>query len=153
MPIPPADGHGFLPAGFHDCTLAEIRETFCFSTHRSKLCEFLSLYCQEWLAAGFRLPMFVDGGFSTFKRDEPKDIDVIVDISTLDLREPLVIAAVSRLLDHDSVLAKYGIEVFPYHPVLVKNDFRAFFSYVKPIVRNALGLADGFRKGMLRIQP
>lgn len=152
MAIPACDENGFLPPGFHDCTLAEIEAEFCYSEHRRTLFAKLRAYCGEWLAAALNPPVYVNGGFATRKPEEPNDIDVVVDIQSIDLRDPRVCIAIARLLDHDEIERDYGIEAFAHHPVLVTNDFRMWFSYVKPQKRVALGLDDTFRKGMLRIQ-
>jgi hypothetical protein len=151
MPIPDFDADGFLPPGFHDCTLQEISETLCFTTKRESLFNSLQGYCQQWILSTIAVPIFVDGGFATAGADEPKDVDIIVDISGLDLRSPAVCTTVSMLLDHDSMLAKFCVDAYPFHPAM-GNDFRLWFSYVKPAKRVTLGLNDTFRKGMLRVQ-
>jgi hypothetical protein len=152
MAIPDFDANGFLPAGYHDCSLHEIADTFCFTTKRKSLFQGLHDYCQQWVVAAISLPIFVDGGFASVRPDEPKDVDLILDISGLDLRDPHVCTTVNRLLDHAPVLATFGVDAYAYHPVIMINDFRLWFSYVKPAKRLTLGLDDTFRKGMLRVQ-
>lgn len=152
MSIPELDANGFLPPGFHDCTLADIEAVFCYTAHRERLFAALARYFDAWLSTGLRPPIYVDGGFSTRKPEPPKDIDVVVDIEDFDLRHKPTVEVVRRLLDHDAVFAAYGIEVFPHHPLIVPNDFRLWFAYVRPEKRAALGLDDSFRKGLLRVQ-
>lgn len=153
MALPALDEHGFLPAGHHDCTLEDIRETFCYSPERQKLFDQLLQYLDDWRSSGLRVPVYVDGGFATRKPQEPKDIDVVVDITQLDLRDPAVTAAIQRLLDQKTVMQTFRVDVYPYHAGLPTgtNDLRAFFSYVKAPQRLALGLKDDFRKGLLRV--
>ena len=153
MAIPDCDALGFLPPGFHDCTLAEAAERFCYTEHRQRLFDALLRWLAGWRNAGLAPPIYIDGGFVTVKTAPPKDIDVVADIRALDLRDRAVCAAVARQLDHGAVLAEYGIEAFAYHPLLVQNDFRLWFAYVKPQQRAALNLAEHFRKGLLRVQP
>jgi hypothetical protein len=153
MALPALDENGFLPAGYHDCSLDDIRETFCYSAGRHELFALLLKYLDGWRSSGLRVPVYVDGGFATRKAQEPKDIDVVVDISQLDLRDPAVTGAVQRLLDQRTVMQTYRVDVYPYHAGLPMgaNDLRAFFSYVKAPQRLALGLGDSFRKGLLRV--
>jgi hypothetical protein len=155
MALPALDDHGFLPAGFHDCSLDDIRETFCYSTGRHALFDLLLKYLDGWRNSGLLVTVYVDGGFTTRKPQEPKDIDVVVDITQLDLRDPGVTGVVQRLLDRQVAKQTFRVDVYPYHNALVAagtNDLRAFFSYVKPPQRLALGLKDDFRKGLLRVR-
>jgi hypothetical protein len=137
------DEHGFLPPGHHDCSLDDIRETFCYSAGRQALFDLLLRYLDTWRTAGLRVPVYVDGGFTTRKADEPKDVDVVVDITQLDLRDTAVIAVVQQLLDRQAVMRSFLVDVYPYHVAMVasgNNDLRAWFSYVKPPQRLAPGL-------------
>jgi hypothetical protein len=153
MALPPLDENGFLPPGYHDCSLDDIRETFCYTAGRHKLFEQLLQYLDSWRGSGLRVPVYVDGGFATRKAQEPNDIDVVVDISQLDLRDPAVTDAVQHLLDQRTIMQTYHVDAYPYHAGLAMgtNDLRAFFTYVKAPQRLALGLRDDFRKGLLRV--
>jgi hypothetical protein len=150
MALPALDEHGFLPAGYHDCTLEDIRETFCYSPERHRLFDQLLQYLDGWRHSGLRVPVYVDGGFATRKPQEPKDIDVVVDISQLDLRDPAVTGALQRLLDNQKVKQAFRLDVYAYFPFM-GNDFRVFFQYVRGPQRLALGLSDDFRKGIPRV--
>jgi hypothetical protein len=90
-------------------------------------------------------------GFVTVKSAEPKDIDVVIDISQLDLRDQTVLVAIRPLLDQPALRTGQGLDVYAMHPGIGPNDLRRFFSYVKPEQRAALGLPDSFRKGLLRV--
>lgn len=153
MPIPDCDALGFLPPGFHACTLDEASARFCYTEHRQRLFDAFLRWLAEWRQAGLSPPIYIDGGFATAKPEPPKDIDLAADIRDLDLRDNTVCAVIKRLLDHDAIEAEYGIEVFAYHPLLIQNDFRLWFAYLKPQQRAALNLEDTFRKGLLRVQP
>jgi Family of unknown function (DUF6932) len=151
MPIPDLDEYGFLPKGIHDCSLDEIRASFCFTSARQMLCSNLATYCDQWRRTTFPIQIYVDGGFVTRKPEEPKDIDVVIDISRLDLRSPEIAIAVRPLFDQKDLRARFNLDVFAFHPALGSNDLRAFFSYVRPEKRAELGLPDDFRKGLLRV--
>ena len=152
MPLPNLDENGFLPAGFHACTLREVHTAFCYTPHRRALFGNLLRYFRQWTVRHLHPTVYVDGGFCSRKVAPPKDIDVVIDIQTFDLRDPIIVAAVHQLLNHDEIEIQYGIEVFAHHPALVPNDFRLFFQYLKAPQRAALGLDDGFRKGILQVQ-
>lgn len=152
MAIPDCCALGFLPPGFHDCTLDEAAARFGYTPHRRALFAAMLDWLECWRAAALQPPIFIDGGFTTIKPEPPKDIDVVVDIRALDFSDERVCAVAGVLLDHDAMLDVHGIEVFAYHPLLVENDFRLWFSYVKPEKRAALALGDDFRKGLLRVQ-
>ncbi len=152
MPIPTMDIHGFLPPGFHDCTLREAHTAFCYTPHRRQLFLNLLRYFRLWTINHLHPLVYIDGGFSSRKAAPPKDIDVIVDIERFDLRNAQVARICTKLLDHDSIERAFGLEVFPFHRVLVNNDFTMYFQYLKPEQRSALGLDSAYRKGMLRVQ-
>jgi len=80
MPIPDLDDDGVLPAGVHDCTLAEV--LLCFGTfkttdRRPKLFEKLEALVHEAWATGLLGEIIIDGSFVTAKPD-PNDIDLIL---------------------------------------------------------------------------
>jgi hypothetical protein len=80
MPIPVLNEDGFLPAGIHDCSLAEIRERFGQfqrTDQRCRLMDRLEAFIQECRATGFVRSMMVDGSFVT-AADAPNDIDLIL---------------------------------------------------------------------------
>jgi len=151
MPIPALDTNGFLPEGIHDCTLDELAVVFAHSSRRELLFGNLVRYCAAWKATTLAVQIYVDGGFVTKKPEEPKDVDVVIDVSKLDLRDPLTIATIQPLFDQLGIRTRYELDVYAVHPVF-PNDLRRFFTYVTPAKRAALGLPDHFRKGLLRLQ-
>jgi hypothetical protein len=151
MPIPDLDEYGFLPQGIHVCSLDEIQAAFCYTSRRQGLCSNLHAYCERWRRTNLPIQLYVDGGFVTRKPQEPKDIDVVVDISRLDLRDPAVAAIVQPLFDQSSIRAHFELDVYGFHPAFGSNDLRDFFAYVRPERRAELGLPNDFRKGLLRV--
>jgi hypothetical protein len=93
MAIPPLNEEGLLPPGIHDCTFEELESVFGqnqwitdtepgyrrqkLNTQRSKLCERLQAYLEEWRRLEQGVEILVDGSFVTSKPD-PNDIDLIV---------------------------------------------------------------------------
>jgi hypothetical protein len=93
MPIPPLNEHGLLPAGLHDCTLAEILEAFgqnrwvvdeASETHREVLCPRrrqlfarLEIFLNDLRRVGLPVVVLVNGSFVTAKPD-PNDVDLVV---------------------------------------------------------------------------
>jgi hypothetical protein len=80
MPIPDLDEEGFLPAGVHDCSLAEIGDRFGRfqgSDRRCRLFEKLDAYVSETGRIGLIAELVVDGSFVTGK-PEPNDVDLVI---------------------------------------------------------------------------
>jgi hypothetical protein len=102
MPIPVLNEDGFLPAGIHDCSLAEIRERFGQfqrTDQRCRLMDRLEAFIQECRATGFVRSMMVDGSFVT-AADAPNDIDLIL---VLDEHHDF-----SPIFGHSSMLYRSG---------------------------------------------
>jgi hypothetical protein len=146
MPIPALNEHGVLPAGIHDCTLAEIEERFGQfqrSDRRCRLFAGLTAFLAEAGKVEFITAVIVDGSFVTDEHS-PNDIDLIVVFqqdhdATANLRpfEYNVVSKrdVRRQYRFDLLTAHEGRENFARHV--------DFFSRVR-------GRPD-IRKGMLRI--
>ena len=79
MPIPGLNQNGLLPRGVHDCTLDEIAGSFARNPHRKRLFQNLVACLEQEIRPVFVHPIFVDGSFVTDK-DEPEDIDIVLDL-------------------------------------------------------------------------
>ncbi|MDP9025137.1 MAG: hypothetical protein M3N13_07180, partial [Candidatus Eremiobacteraeota bacterium] len=72
--LPPFDEEtGYLPAGVHDATLAEIKDRFGKTVRRSRLVANLRLVVQQLWDAGV-VEVCIDGSFCT-STPTPNDID------------------------------------------------------------------------------
>ena len=80
MPIPDFDERGLLPAGVHDCTVAEIAARFGVfqsSDQRPRLMAKLMEFLEEVRASGIVREVLVDGSFVT-AAPGPNDVDLIM---------------------------------------------------------------------------
>ena len=126
MPIPSLDEHGLLPPGIHDCTLAEIRQTFGGNSHRRELFQHFAECLKIEIRPSFDNPIYVDGSFITDK-DQPDDIDIVLDLrNTCDGRKWKGLMFMSE--HQDRLLEEYRVHFWVNFPG--RNDFSAFFQYV-----------------------
>ena len=164
MPIPPLVEHGLLPDGVHDCTLAEIDDSFgkfqlrpravgfrgkTKPEHRLDLSTRLKAYVDELGKSPIPVAcVLVDGSFCTSK-DEPSDVDVAL-VLKADLPSDLP-PAFMNLLDKTYVRRRFHIDVA--HTLTTEEEVTAveFFAQVKPgqLPEQPDGLP--VRKGMLRV--
>jgi hypothetical protein len=79
VPIPDLDPNGFLPQGTYECTLAEARAVFADSPRRVAIFDLFERYLARLRATNQPIELYVDGGYTTRKAEDPKDIDVVVD--------------------------------------------------------------------------
>lgn len=151
MPIPALDHHGLLPTGTHDCSISEIEQLFCWNPHRveliSKLKDFLA---QRWLPLGIQAPLWVDGSF-TRKKDNPADIDVVVDVAHVPLADmgPVLALYCAR----DQLKTDFSVDFWVKHPAFFLNDFTSFFCYAGIKAAAELGIDSQQIKGILRVNP
>ena len=153
MPIPEFDSGGWLPAGLHECTLAEVEERFGrlilagprATDRRVLLFERFRTLISEFNRSRLNVTVIVDGSFVT-QAAHPEDIDLIVSLPPgFDLGMELS-AMETNLLDARYVRRHYSFDVRvvregrpEYHEVV------AFFEQVKG--------RPGFKKGLLRLIP
>jgi hypothetical protein len=72
--IPKFRSNGYLPPGEHPASWAEVVERFGWSGHRRDLLGGLLAACRDLKKGGIKR-IWLDGGFTTKKRAEPKDYD------------------------------------------------------------------------------
>src|ERR1043166_45451 len=146
MPIPDFDERGFLPAGVHDCTLAELKARFGVfqdSDRRPKLFAQLESFVAEAEAARLVQWLVVDGSFVTAKPD-PNDIDLILVVAsghdfTADLSP-----AEYNVLSKQRVRRRYGFDLLVARAGSIEHDrWVEFFQQVR--------LESGRRKGIIRL--
>lgn len=146
MAIPELDEDGYLPAGVHDGSLAEVRARFGRfqgSERRVRLQEKLEAFAAEARSTGLVRALIVNGSFTT-GTPQPGDIDLIVV-----LREPLDLTVDFRpdqynVVSRRSVRARHGFDVFSATPDSESlQPLIDFFSAVKG--------QPGVKKGMVRV--
>ena len=146
MSIPRLEPNGFLPAGVHECTLAEIRErfgTFQGSDRRSILFARLEEFIAEARQSGIVRGLVVDGSFVTAE-PAPNDIDLIVLVSTAhDFSADLTLVEYN-VLSKQRVRRRFGFDLLVAREgSLEYGRWTEFFQQLR--------LEPGRQKGILKV--
>jgi hypothetical protein len=150
--IPEFNEYGLLPEGEFRATREEIADRYLGNPNRAliwdKFEQFIKeLKCQPWFNSG--KAVWIDGGFTSDKATT-KDIDVVVDISSLEGTDALI--ALNWLhMEWDRIMDTYCVDAYPFHPK-INNNFRTFFTYVKADERIQRKLPEGARKGLILLE-
>lgn len=147
MSIPSFDVYGLLPAGVHDCTLAEIEATFASNAHRSRLYWDFASCLENELRPRFNAPVYVDGSFVT-NVDSPNDIDVVIDMTQAS-REERQQGLRFWHLNRKRLMVRYRVDF--WLNVLGGQDMIVFFQGLKARTARFADLREDHRKGILRI--
>jgi len=108
--LPTHTDDGFLPAGIHSATWAEVVARFSGSTRRLRLLEGLHAALVHLAGACCR-QVFIGGSFVTAK-PEPKDVDVVWDVRGVDIDEVHAVF-LDLNVGRTATLAIFGAEFFP----------------------------------------
>lgn len=147
MPIPDLNTHGLLPTGVHDCTIPEIETSFGWNSHRVGLLEGFKDFLTKEINGKFACPVYFDGSFVTDK-DEPEDIDVVLELSSLP--DAVKYQGLVFMQQHQSRLMKdYRVHFWINLPG--SNDLCSFFQYIGAKTAKFKGLHPKFLKGILRL--
>jgi hypothetical protein len=152
-PLPPFTYHGSLPEGVHGTTMAELQQRFVTNPQRVMLWGRLERFFAWAASTGKFSCAYIDGGFITNKA-HPEDIDVILQThatygtESFAAMEPFFSAGMEMIYTEYSVHLHFWCEGFPGG----LSDFRRFFQYLRPQDAAPLGLKEGTRKGIVRIQ-
>ena len=148
MAIPQLDNHGLLPVGAHPCTLQEIQADFCWNAHRQNLFERLELFLdQRWKPLNVNGDLWINGSF-TRRKDNPKDIDVVADVSHLTPQEFMPVLLVH--LTNDVNQHNYNVDFWVKH-ALFPHDLTQFFQYTGLKAAAELRLDVKRPKGILKV--
>jgi hypothetical protein len=150
MPIPDFDQLGLLPAGVHDCDLAEIQARFTWNERRAAIWAGFQQLLQELAAMNMHYPLYVNGGFVT-DRDDPSDVDLALDLCDGAPEEHQRDALFHFHQRHAAIHEQMRVDYYPNLPG-AQHDFRQFFQYVGLRTAMAKRLAPEARKGILRVQ-
>lgn len=148
MPIPGLTEQGVLPPGAFDCTRDEVIENFCGSAHRATLWQRFEAFLGEIDDDRKPTRLLLDGSFTSDKI-EPRDIDVVFDLSDCSENVKNHWLLVS-MLEQERLKAAYSVDFWVYFSGL-PNDLRAFFSYVRPEEALRRGMQPDQRKGLLSL--
>lgn len=116
MAIPNFQYH-VLPQGCIDATLKEVKERFCISDHRSRLCGGLDRFLAWVREMECFDALYVGGSFLTDK-ETPGDIDVMLKFS----ETPDASKFDAAICDKKTIEEQYGIDVTLFSPT--SDDIR-----------------------------
>ena len=153
LPLPPFTHHGYLPEGVHPSTLDELHRRLVTNPPRAVLWKRLEQFLQWAVATADFSHAYIAGGFITDK-PQPEDIDVILQtrapygVEAFAAMEPFFAAGMDVIYANYSVHLHFWCEGFPGG----LSDFRRFFQYVRPQEAVPLGLKEGAKRGIARIE-
>lgn len=149
MPIPAFDQNGLLPIGVWDCTLDEIKSVFAWNEPRQRQFANLQRFLEtEWYPLREQCPIYVDGSYVRCKQ-EPQDIDVVLDITDIENTQALI-AALNLRVRHDEIKSQYEVDIWVRHP-MIPNNLVDFFQYLGTKAAADLRMDSKQRKGILRL--
>jgi hypothetical protein len=148
MALPTLDGHGLLPAGIHPGNEADLRDRFCWNSHRQQLFIQLIAFLAELRKDFPTEQVYVDGSFVTDK-EFPSDVDLVLD-GSMTRRAQLWKAVGMMQLDQNNIKAKYGVDFWVDIPG--GNSFTSFFQYVGIKTAALKRLSPRHNKGIVLIK-
>jgi hypothetical protein len=141
-PIPAFRADGYLPAGLHEASEADVLFRFGSpSRRRHRLVHRLRRWIELARLIGARR-VLVDGSFVTMK-DEPDDIDAVILLPT-DFQSQLKARVEAALELEDMLLTRQPEEIFAAEDERDWDEWVEFFSRTRE--------ADGRRKGLVEIR-
>ena len=147
MPIPSLESNGLLPAGIHECSLADISEQFTWNAHRSGLFTRFVSFLDAELKPKFPYPVYFDGSFVTDK-ELPDDTDVVLDLGPA-TAEHKWHALMFMRTHQQRIMEVYRVHFWINFPG--DNNFVEFFQYVGVKTASAKGLNPLHLKGILKV--
>lgn len=148
MPIPALNSAGILPAGEFETTLDEVKQRFVYNSVREKIWSgFIDFLASDGRALK-GCPFLLDGSFTTSELN-PKDIDVVVDLSRASASQQNIGIAL-HLFQQQHIKKTYSVD-FWTADAIDSTGMRSFFKDMRTEFKLQHGLGPGARKGLLRI--
>jgi predicted nucleotidyltransferase len=149
--IPQFNEHGYLPPGIHVASMQEIKSVFTWSERRKILYENLERFI-GWVS---KYPAFsgiiIDGSFVRGDKDEPKDVDLILEIreDALQSLQKIVPIEVFDKVENDK---KFMIDQwFLYKGIPDEQNLLPLFMGLRDEEWKTKGLSPDYMKGLLRV--
>lgn len=151
---PALTAEGLLPPGVHIADLREIEQAFG-RTPKRRFHLFQKLAQFEVFVRSFKLfqTIYIDGSFVTDK-DDPGDIDAVLELPRADLAKLLAHRDAPALVDGAAVKAKYEVHLFiqPPAPVPADFDMARFFQHLRPEEAIVRQLPADTMRGILKVE-
>lgn len=149
MPDLRFDQYGLLPEGIHECTMEAVESLLSWNDRRRQLTRLLQEFIDNELSLRFRKvpPLVLDGSYVT-KKEEPKDINLILELQGLpDQQKMDAFDLCQRCPD---IFKRYQIDM---KTALEPNESLVmFFSKLRVREAIAMNLFHDHRKGLLRLR-
>lgn len=132
--------------------MAEIEAAFVYNERRKyvwqKLCEYLELL----KPLNEVRVLYIDGSFTTDK-EEPKDVDVVVEFSGF-VKMLKLLEEHHHLFDNDTIKQNYPIDLYPRSKQMPRfaSDLLGFFQYVRIEEARNRNMPREAKKGVLAVK-
>lgn len=149
MPDLRFDQYGLLPEGIHECTMEAVESLLSWNDRRRQLTRLLQEFIDNELSLRFRKvpPLVLDGSYVT-KKEEPKDINLILELQGLpDQQKMDAFDLCQRCPD---IFKRYQIDMKT--ALEPSESLVMFFSKLRVREAIAMNLFHDHRKGLLRLR-
>lgn len=149
MPDLRFDQYGLLPEGIHECTMEAVESLLSWNDRRRQLTRLLQEFIDNELSLRFRQvpPLVLDGSYVT-KKEEPKDINLILELQGLpDQQKMDAFDLCQRCPD---IFKRYQIDMKT--ALEPSESLVMFFSKLRVREAIAMNLFHDHRKGLLRLR-
>lgn len=149
MPDLRFDLYGLLPEGIHECTMEAVESLLSWNDRRRQLTRLLQEFIDNELSLRFRKvpPLVLDGSYVT-KKEEPKDINLILELQGLpDQQKMDAFDLCQRCPD---IFKRYQIDMKT--ALEPSESLVMFFSKLRVREAIAMNLFHDHRKGLLRLR-
>jgi hypothetical protein len=149
MPDLDFDQYGLLPEGIHECTMEVVESLLSWNDCRRHLTSLLQEFIGNELSLRFKKipPLVLDGSYVT-KKEEPKDINLILELQGLpDQQKMDALDLCQRCPD---IFKRYQIDMKT--ALEPDENLVTFFSKLRLSEAFAMSLYHDHRKGLLRLR-
>lgn len=149
MPDLRFDQYGLLPEGIHECTMEAVESLLSWNDRRRQLTRLLQEFIDNELSLRFRKvpPLVLDGSYVT-KKEEPKDINLILELQGLpDQQKMDAFDLCQRCPD---IFKRYQIDMKT--ALEPSESLVMFFSKLRVREAITMNLFHDHRKGLLRLR-
>jgi hypothetical protein len=149
MPDLDFDKYGLLPEGIHECTMEIVESLLSWNDCRRRLTSLLQEFIDNELSLRFKEipPLVLDGSYVT-KKEEPKDINLILELQGLPDQQKM--DALDLCQQCPDIFKRYQIDMKT--SLEPDENLVTFFSRLRLREAFAMSLYHDHRKGLLRLR-
>lgn len=149
MALPNLTAAGYLPPGVHSCSLDDVGARFGWNARRRELLDRLDGFLC-WLQAEHQLScdFYIGGSFMTAK-DEPGDVDLVLDVSSA---RPAKLIVALQLFASERARLKREFEIdYWFTHGEASQPLHSFFAFPRLEEVLALSLTSSTRRGVAKV--